>query len=101
VIRERITSGGAIIASELLAEHVIDEATWRLWRDTCGGSLVRTWIELTMQSAGRRLVFTEGAGLTRADCPLEWLARSVVVDRDWRDRVWQWHEARVGGEGEE
>lgn len=98
---ERITFGGAIILSERLASHAVGNATWTLWRDTVGGASMGAWIKLEVVIGGRTLTWTEGAGLTRVDCPLEFLERSAKVDRDWRDRCWAWAESQIMPRGDE
>jgi hypothetical protein len=95
VITEQTTPGGAVIVSECIATHRTGNACWQLWRDTVGGANMGVRIQLKVVIGQRSLTWREGAGLTRPDCPLEFLERSRVVDREWRDRVWQYWESRI------
>ena len=88
--RERVTNGGVVILGECLAERTVGLHVWRVWRERSAGVTISRWIELAI--SGR--TYREGK-ISQVDCPLEFFDLAPVVDRDWRDRVFQFHEMEL------
>lgn len=100
--RCRETPGGAVITSKCIGQHQAgSDAVWTLWQDSVGTEPIGTRIELAVHKPGEGWQScTEDKGFPRDDCPLPFLARGAVVDRDWRDRVWTWHEQQLAADAE-
>lgn len=88
--RERVTNGGAVIISECVAERKVGLHVWRVWRERNAGVSIGRYIELDVGG----VTYREGKTQV-VDCPLEFFDLAPVVDRDWRDRVFQFHEMEL------
>jgi len=99
--REDVTPGGAVQDDVCVAWKKIGNVLWQVRETRFLGTLISKRIMCNvMVKAGAEVAAVPLQAcdeLDRCDCPLEFLQRvpAKANDKNWRDRVWAWHEAQL------